>query len=121
MLQSYEHYRVGTQWGSEHVILLESDDKKFNGFNRLEPARKIFFPVLREKWQNRNNFIQIYIPNRTAIVLCAEEVLAKRGMQVNGRPVKDTSMSDKTKVVSQNAENSISKETKNAADKTEKV
>lgn len=69
------------------MILLDSDDKQFNGFNRLEPARKIFFPVLKEKWQNRNNYIQLYIPNRTAIVLCAEEVLERRGITVNGRPL----------------------------------
>jgi hypothetical protein len=42
---------------------------------------------MKEKWQNRNNYIQLYIPNRTAIVLCAEENLAKYGLTVNGRPV----------------------------------
>ena len=68
------------------MILLDSDDKRFGGHNRLEPARKIFFPIMREKWQNRNNFIQLYIPNRTAIVLCAEENLGKYGVQVHGRP-----------------------------------
>jgi hypothetical protein len=53
----------------------------------LEPAsRKIFFPIIRERWQNRNNFIQLYIPSRTAMVLCAEENLAKYGLSFNGRP-----------------------------------
>jgi 1,4-alpha-glucan branching enzyme len=67
--------------------LLDSDAGQFGGHNRLEPAtKKIFFPIFRERWQNRNNFIQLYIPNRTAIILCAEENLAKRRLQINGRP-----------------------------------
>lgn len=86
--KSYEHYRVGTHWASEHVIILDSDEQKFGGHNRLEPAaRKIFFPIFKTPWQNRNNFIQLYIPNRTAIILCAEENLAKYDLQFNGRPV----------------------------------
>jgi len=67
------------------VIVLDSDSQDFGGFNRLAPARSIFFPVMREKWQNRDNFVQLYIPNRTAIVLCAEENLARNGLHINGR------------------------------------
>lgn len=79
---------MGTNWGSEHVIVLDSDEHRFGGHNRLEPAsRKIFFPIFKTKWQNRSNFIQLYIPNRTAIILCAEENLHKYGLQFNGRPV----------------------------------
>jgi hypothetical protein len=69
--------------------LLDSDNHEFGGFNRLEPARKIFFPVIREGWQNRPNCIQLYIPNRTAIVLCAEENLSKYGLNINGRGSKN--------------------------------
>ena len=83
--KSYEHYRIGTTWQSEHVILLESDAAEFGGFNRLAPAHNIFFPVMREKWQGRANFIQLYIPNRTAIVLCAEKFLAEHALSINGR------------------------------------
>ena len=67
------------------MIILDSDAADFGGFNRLAPARSIFFPVMHEKWQNRDYFIQLYIPNRTAIVLCAEENLAKYGLNINGR------------------------------------
>jgi len=70
------------------VMLLDSDSWDFGGFNRLAPAKNIFFPVMREKWQNREHFIQLYIPNRTAIVLCAEENLAKYGLTINGRGAK---------------------------------
>lgn len=68
--------------------MLDSDSWEFGGFNRLDPARKIFFPVMKERWQNRENFIQLYIPNRTAIVLCAEENLERYGLNINGRGAK---------------------------------
>jgi len=67
---------------------MDSDAQEFGGFNRLAPAHKIFFPIIHEPWQNRPNFIQLYIPNRTAIVLCAEENLAKYGLNINGRGAK---------------------------------
>jgi hypothetical protein len=69
--------------------VLDSDWHVYGGFNRLEPAHKIFFPVIRERWQNRDNFIQLYIPNRTAIVLCAEENLERYGLNINGRGAKN--------------------------------
>lgn len=46
----------------------------------------MFFPIIRERWQNRGNYIQLYIPTRTAMVLCAEENLGKYGLSFNGRP-----------------------------------
>jgi len=74
--KSYEHYKIGTHWSSEHIIIMDSDAKEFGGHNRLEPAnKKTFFPVTKGTWQGRNNSFQIYIPNRTAIILCAEENL----------------------------------------------
>ena len=55
-----------------------------------------------QKWQNRDHFIQLYIPNRTAIVLCAEQNLAKYGLTVGGRgarvEVVDESAIDLTKM-----------------------
>ena len=47
---SYEHYRIGTHWASEHVIMLESDDTDFGGFNRLAGAKGFFFPLIRQGW-----------------------------------------------------------------------
>jgi hypothetical protein len=69
--------------------LLDSDYWDFGGHNRLEPAtKKYFFPIIKENWQNRRSCIQLYIPNRTCIVLCAEENLAKYGLNINGRGAK---------------------------------
>jgi 1,4-alpha-glucan branching enzyme len=75
--QSFEHYRIGTKWGSDHIILLESDDTSFGGKERLKYGRSNFFPFHNQKWNNRNNYIQLYIPSRTAIVMIAEENIEK--------------------------------------------
>lgn len=68
------------------MILLDSDFHEFGGHNRLEPAtKKLFFPIIRERWQNRENHFHLYIPSRTSIVLCAEENLVKHKININGR------------------------------------
>lgn len=70
---SYDNYRVGTKWSSDHIILLDTDDVKFGGKGRVKYGRNNFFPIQKEKWNNRNNYYQMYIPCRTAIVLIAKE------------------------------------------------
>lgn len=71
--ESFEHYRVGTKWASDHKIILDTDEARFYGKNRLVYGHENFFPVIQEKWMNRPNYIQLYIPSRTAIVLIAQE------------------------------------------------
>ena len=34
-------------------------------------------PSFKENWNNRSNYIQLYIPSRVAIVLIAEENVSK--------------------------------------------
>jgi len=75
--KSFEHYRIGTKWASEHKILLDTDESRFGGHNRLIYGHNNFFPIIREKWNNRPNYIQLYIPSRTAMVIIAEENLKK--------------------------------------------
>lgn len=67
--KSFEHYRVGTKWSYDHIIVLDTDELRFFGQERLRHGHEHPFPVLRESWCNRPNYIQMYIPSRTAIVL----------------------------------------------------
>jgi 1,4-alpha-glucan branching enzyme len=75
--QSFEHYRIGTKWESEHLIVLDTDETRFHGKNRLTYGHNNFFPIIRDGWMNRRNYIQLYIPSRTAIVLIAKENIHK--------------------------------------------
>ena len=71
--QSFDNYRIGTIWGSPHTIVLDSDEVRFFGKSRLVYGHDHEFPSVHENWMNRPNYIQIYIPSRTCIVLVAEE------------------------------------------------
>lgn len=74
---SFEHYRIGSKWASEHLMIFDTDDFIFGGKDRLKPGRSKMFPIIKEKWNNRPNHLHLYIPSRTAIVLIAEENINK--------------------------------------------
>lgn len=67
--KSFEHYRVGTKWNTEHKIIFDTDESRFFGFERLMYGHFNPFPIMKENWCNRPNYIQMYIPSRTGIVL----------------------------------------------------
>ena len=71
--QSFENYKIGTKWGSEHRIILDSDEDKFFGKNRLSYGHSHRFPCLHESYNNRPYSMNVYIPSRTCMVLIAEE------------------------------------------------
>jgi hypothetical protein len=50
------------------------------GKNRLEWGHNNAYPCIHEPWMDRPNYIQIYIPNRTCMVLVAEENMGKYEM-----------------------------------------
>ena len=72
--KSYEHYRIGTKWPEEHAIVLDTDQPEFGGHNRLEYGRTNWFPFIRDDWRGRPNYVQLYLPARTATVLAAKSI-----------------------------------------------
>lgn len=42
---SYEHYLIGTNWRSNHMILFETDEGRFGGHQRLNDAHNKWFKV----------------------------------------------------------------------------
>jgi len=77
MYKSYENYKIGTQWGSQHRIILDSDEFRFFGKGRLEYGHGHPFPIINEGWNNRPNHFNVYAPSRTCMVLIAEENIKK--------------------------------------------
>eukprot|EP00331_Platyophrya_macrostoma_P006580 CAMPEP_0176419752 /NCGR_PEP_ID=MMETSP0127-20121128/8231_1 /TAXON_ID=938130 /ORGANISM="Platyophrya macrostoma, Strain WH" /LENGTH=743 /DNA_ID=CAMNT_0017800283 /DNA_START=1466 /DNA_END=3697 /DNA_ORIENTATION=- len=67
--KSYEHYRIGTGYAYDHVAVLDTDEDQFAGKERLRHGHTNVFPIIKEPWCNRDNYIQVYIPARTAMVL----------------------------------------------------
>ncbi|KAF8969438.1 glycoside hydrolase family 13 protein [Flammula alnicola] len=65
--QSFTDYRVGVEEAGEYKIVLSSDDGRFGGFDNIKLDSKFFTTPLG--WNGRKNFLQVYIPTRTCIVL----------------------------------------------------
>ncbi|KAJ1927411.1 alpha-1,4-glucan branching enzyme [Tieghemiomyces parasiticus] len=68
--QSFTDYRIGTMWSAPHHIVLNSDAPEFFGHNRLDVNQ--VYNTTPEPWNDRPNYIQVYIPARTCIGLHAK-------------------------------------------------
>jgi len=65
--QSFADYRVGVEEPGEYRVVLSSDEKKFGGFARVDTSGKYFTTPMG--WNGRKNWLQVYIPTRTCLVL----------------------------------------------------
>ncbi|GMM30972.1 1,4-alpha-glucan branching enzyme [Martiniozyma asiatica (nom. inval.)] len=75
---SYTDYRVGINKGGVYQIILNTDREDFGGHGRVDEVTSRFFTTDLE-WNGRKNFLQVYLPARTALVLAEEgEIKLKR-------------------------------------------
>ncbi|KAG9742572.1 putative 1,4-glycogen branching enzyme, partial [Aureobasidium melanogenum] len=70
---SFTDYRVGVEQAGTYRIILNSDSPSFGGLGRVDESTRFFTTDMA--WNNRKNFLQVYIPTRTAIVLALESTL----------------------------------------------
>ncbi|ODQ63126.1 glycoside hydrolase [Nadsonia fulvescens var. elongata DSM 6958] len=68
---SYNSYRVGVDVPGTYRIVLDTDDVKFGGHGLVdhEKTRCITTPM---EWNGRRNWLELYIPSRSALVLAKE-------------------------------------------------
>jgi len=71
--QSFTDYRVGVEEAGTYRIVLDTDDPVFGGFGRNMKETRFFTTDMG--WNGRKNFVQVYIPTRTALVLALEYTL----------------------------------------------
>ncbi|KAJ1857802.1 alpha-1,4-glucan branching enzyme [Coemansia sp. RSA 1822] len=64
---SYADYRVGVAWPGKYNVALCTDDAEFLGHSRIDASVDHFSTPL--EWNGRPNYIQVYLPARTAVVL----------------------------------------------------
>jgi 1,4-alpha-glucan branching enzyme len=69
--KSFTDYRIGTRWRGTYRIQLNSDSPIYGGHGRINEDTEFFSTP--EPWCDRSNFIQVYIPCRTCIVLSFKE------------------------------------------------
>ncbi|KAL8982209.1 MAG: hypothetical protein Q9205_003203, partial [Flavoplaca limonia] len=63
--QSFADYRVGVEHSGTYQIVLDTDDKAYGGFGRNAKGTRFFTTDFA--WNGRKNFVQVYVPVRTAI------------------------------------------------------
>jgi len=64
---SYTDYRIGIHSPKDHRILLNSDKKLFNGFQRIDQT--VTYTAQSRPHENQNHSLQLYLPSRTGIIL----------------------------------------------------
>lgn len=65
--QSFADYRVGVEAAGKYKVILNTDQREFGGHGRVDESVEHFTTPMA--WNGRANFLQVYIPSRTAIVL----------------------------------------------------
>ncbi|UZJ56056.1 hypothetical protein CBS101457_005376 [Exobasidium rhododendri] len=65
---SYTDYRIGVDVPGEYRIALDSDSKEHGGHGRIDHEKSRYFTSPME-WNGRRNFVQVYLPTRTCLVL----------------------------------------------------
>lgn len=63
---SFTDYRVGVDVAGTYRIIISTDDPKFGGLGRVQEDTRFFTTDFA--WNERKNFLQVYIPTRTALV-----------------------------------------------------
>lgn len=65
--KSFADYKVGIEGSGEYKIVLNSDEKEFGGFGRIDSS--ILAHVNSDGYSGRRHSLQVYIPSRTCICL----------------------------------------------------
>ena len=65
--ESFVDYRVGIDVPGKYKIVLNSDEKRFGGHERLDMNSEYFTTDM--EWNGRRNYLQAYVPSRVVLVL----------------------------------------------------
>lgn len=61
--KSFTDYKVGIHGGGEYRVVLNSDEKRFGGYERIDPNVPAF--TKEEPFNGRSHSLMVYIPSRT--------------------------------------------------------
>jgi len=56
---------------AKYTMVLNTDDPKFGGYDRLKPPNQEHFTVVKSLFGVKRDRLSLYLPARCAIVLCA--------------------------------------------------
>lgn len=73
---SYVSYRIGVDIPGKYRIVLNTDRIKYGGHGLIDEDKSEFF-TNDLGWNGRKNFVEVYLPARTALVLALEDDIKK--------------------------------------------
>lgn len=65
--KSFTDYQVGTNMPGKYKVVLNTDSSRFMGFGRVDESCEYF--TTKGSWDGRENWLKVYIPCRTCIIL----------------------------------------------------
>ena len=74
---SFTDYRVGVEQAGTYRVVVNSDSPEFGGLGRVQEGEGQRYFTTDFAWNGRENFLQVYVPTRTVVVLALEETLAE--------------------------------------------
>lgn len=111
---SFTSYRVGTYWGGQYKVVLDSDGDVFGGQGRV--AWDQVHKSQEGPWMERPHYLELYLPARTCQVYRCfetwEEKLEREKDEKNGHPSKTAAKSEtaaKTEVAAQATQTTATK------------
>jgi 1,4-alpha-glucan branching enzyme len=84
--KSYSDYDIGTFWKSDHFILFDSDEERFDGHRRLDDAHGKWIKPVARKTNERPYTLRLYLPSRCCIVLCPYEAAQSKTFGIPEMP-----------------------------------
>ncbi|KAK7552152.1 alpha-glucan branching enzyme [Phyllosticta citricarpa] len=72
---SFTDYRVGVEQEGTYRIVINTDSKDFGGHGNVDDSTRFFTTPFN--WNDRKNFLQVYIPSRTAVKNFAPALAAR--------------------------------------------
>ncbi|XTI89988.1 glycoside hydrolase family 13 protein [Cenococcum geophilum] len=90
---SFTDYRVGVEQEGTYRIVISSDSKLFGGHGNVDESTRFFTTPFG--WNGRKNFLQVYIPTRTAIVLALESTFSILNPRAPFHPLYTSSLSSR--------------------------
>lgn len=69
--ESFTNYRIGVDKAGTYQVVLNTDREEFGGHNRIDENCEYVTSGL--EWNNRRNFVEVYIPSRVALILAVKK------------------------------------------------
>ncbi len=83
---SFTDYRIGMQQAGKYRVLLNTDSYHFGGYGRVVEAKSEHFTQMGP-WGGRANYVQVYIPCRSALILALESEIVAKGLPIPLHPI----------------------------------